>query len=245
MAPQQYTGAWLRNAYRDPKGAFVPTSDPAHDELTDVAPGQVAYAAPPLTESAPIGEYPGAEWIANTLGTVIDRTDYDTHEAPDTHAVAEGAAHQGYYSQYAPTQFTGEKYTDVKFDSNPGQVVSNAALRRGLNSFPENNPDGVMPGSQQVNDFWVDRKFFEGERVHDRRIMTPNTADHATNVPAATTQDGLYARAYDSLARPMTRVWARPEFRREPPSASEDLQQDGTGQSQPLYPALSPWVVVN
>lgn len=246
MPQSTYTGAWLRNAYVDPKGAYVPTADPAHGETGDAAPGEVAYQAPMLTESAPIGEYPGAEWVANTLGTIIDRTDYDTHEAPEgpgAHAVNEGAAHQGYYSQYAPTQFTGERYVSERFESLPGTPVSDAALRRGLNSDPINNPEGFPQGQEQVNQFRVERKFFVGERVHDRRIMTPNTAAHATNVPSAAADDGLYARPYASLARPMTRVWQRPEIRREPPSASDALQQDGSGQSQPVSPALSAWVV--
>jgi hypothetical protein len=248
MAPQMaYSGAWLRNAYVDPRAAFVPTADPAHDDLQDAPPGGEAFQAPPLTESAPIGEYPGAEWVANTLGTIIDRTDYDTHDAPSgagAHAVDQGAAEQGYYSQYAPTQFTGERYVSEQFQSLPGQTVSDAALRRGMNSLPENNPEGFPVGDQQVNTFRVDRKFAVGERVHDRRVITPNTADQVTNVPPAPAQNGLYARSFDSLARAMPNVWQRPEIRREPPSASDDLQQDGAGQSQPLYPALSPWVVV-
>lgn len=241
-----YSGAWLRNAYVDPKSGYVPTADPAHGDTKDVPPGEYAYAAPPLTETAAIGEYPGAEWVAHTLGTVIDRTNYESHEAPsgpDAHAVNEGAAHQGYYSQYAPTQAAGEAYRSVSFQSNGPVSVSPVALQRGLNGLSVNNPDGFPVGSQQVNDFWVDRKFMVGERVHDRRVMTPNTAAHATNVPAAD-DDSINARPFASLARPMTRVWQRPEFRREPPSVSDDLQTDGTGMSQPMYPSLSPWVVI-
>lgn len=234
-----YTGSWLRNAYVDPKAGYVPTADPGHGVTDADDPNAYVYDAPPLTEPGPVGEYPGIEWVVNTIGTVIDRTDYTSHEAS---TADEGAAHQGYYSQYAPTQGAGETYQSVHFQSLPGQTVSNAALRRGLNSLPENNPEGFPVGDQQVNTFAVHRKFLVGERVHDRRIMTPNVAGHAANVPAP--KDGNpYTQPFDSLARPMSRIFQRPEIRREPVPVSDDLLTDGTGQAQLVSPALNTWVV--
>ena len=123
--------------------------------------------------------------------------------------------------------------------SSPG--VSNTALRRGMNSLPENNPDGFPVGQAQVNDFAVFRKFAVGQRRHDRRVVTPNTAAAVSNVPTPD-RGNLLTSPFDSLARPFQRVFQKPELRREPPSVSDDLQTEAT--ATPAYPYLATGVVI-
>lgn len=247
MVADTYADAWLRSAYVDPKAAYVPTASPEHGK--DDGPGEHAYAhqAPPQPEPGSTEEFVGMSWLSsmtNMLGQVIDRTNYETHEAPEgpnAHAVNEGAATRNYFNNGAATQFTGETYASVPFTSNPSPGVSNVALRRGMNSLPENNPEGYPVGQAQVNDFAVFRKFAVGFRRHDRRIVTPNTAAHATNVPVAQ-EANLFTSPFDSLARPFQRVFQRPELRREPPSVSDDLQSEAP--SQAAYPYLATGVVI-
>lgn len=236
-----YTGAWLKNAYVDPRSAFVPTADPVHGETDTTDPAlAVAYDAPPLTEAGPVGAYPGSEWVVSTPGTLIDHTDYDSHESTD-HGTELGADVQLNYSPFAPTQAAGEQYVNTRFEGLPGQGVSDAALKRGLNSLPENNPQGFPRGQEQVNDYWVNRKFMVGERVHDRKIVTPNTADYAHDIPASTAT-APYSHAFRYLGRPITNINQRPELRRPPEPVSDDILTDG-GAPVATSPSLSSWVV--
>jgi len=247
VVTQPYNGAWLRSAYVDPKAAYVPTASPEHG--TDDGPGEHAYAhqAPALPEPGASGEFVGMSWldnVTNMLGAVIDRTNYESHDAPEgpgAHAVNEGAARAGYSSDRAATQCTAEEYRSVRFESNPSPGVSNTALRRGMNSLPENNPDGFPVGQAQVNDFAVFRKFAVGQRRHDRRVVTPNTAAAVSNVPTPD-RGNLLTSPFDSLARPFQRVFQKPELRREPPSVSDDLQTEAT--ATPAYPYLATGVVI-
>lgn len=227
-----YTGAWLRNAYVDPAAAYVPTADPEHADTTATDERlTVAYGAPPLTDTGEgAGEYFGQEWVVTgTPGTQLDYTDYESHQA-DTHAGGQGAELAANYSPHAPTQFAGERYESVSFTGLPGQAVNDTAIRRGQNSDPVNQPDGFPLGERQVNDFHVDRRLYVGERVHDRRVVTPNLPAEITNVPAQTGQGSApWINPFATLARPMNTVNQRPQMRRPPiapNAATDDLQSD-------------------
>lgn len=231
-----YSGSWLRNAYKDPNAAPVPTADPAHGVTNDPGPAPYTHAAPVLTEVGPIGPYPGSEWVVCTPGTVIDHTDYETHDASTADS---GAARQGLYA-VPPATFADERYTSVEFDGFGGQDVNPVALRRGLNSFPENNPDGFNPGHAQVNTFAVYRKLAIGQRVHDQRIVTPNTAYRQVNAPPPV-NGNPYTPIFGSLAKPFQRVYQRPALRREPPPMSDDVLIQPP--DIPAAPVISMWVV--
>lgn len=235
-----YAGAWLRNAYKDPTAAPVHTADPAHGVTVDPGPAPYAHQSPPLTEVGPVGALPGSEWVVCTAGTVIDHTDYESHEASTADS---GAARQGLYAQ-PPTQFADEHYMDSRFvsvvDAHGGQQISPTALRRGMNSLPENNPDGFPPGQEQVNTFQVQRGFAVGERVHDQRVNTPNTAYAQQNAPPPP-NGNLYSPMFASLAKPFQRVYQTPVMRREPPSVSDDLLNEPN--TAPSEPVVSSWVV--
>lgn len=236
MSVSTYSGGWLRGAYVEPAAGKLHTADPAHG-VDAGDPKSYANQAPPLTEVGAVGEYPGLEWVANTLGTVLDHTNYRSHDASVADA---GAPRQLNYGVPA-MQFEGEHYTGAKFASLGGQHVNPAALQRGINSLEQNNPGGFEPGQQQVNDFWVDRKFFVGPRVHDRRIVTLNTGYHDVNKPAAASP-GNTTFTFDSLARAISRVNVRPQMRREPEPMSADLVTDPAS-VPPVVSSVSPWVV--
>lgn len=236
--PSTYSGAWLRGAYVEPDAATVHVADPAHGDTTTtnerLAEG---YSAPPMTEAGTSYEFPGLDYIVQTTGVVLDRTDYETHDAAD-HAGGpdEGAATAMTRGQGATT-FHDEKYRSARFQGLPQQNVSTVALQRGLNSLPQNNPDGVNPG--HVEQHWIDREFAVGKRVHDQRVAQINTAATDTDVPPPP-GGSPWTSPFSSGARAFTRGFNRPELRREPPPMADGLITDPVTE----YPQLSPWVVI-
>lgn len=251
--PGTYVGSWLRNAYRDPAQAVLHTSDPSHDQLGQLDQTPIVHQAPPLLETAPIGLYPGAEWVTVTPGHVLNSTPVDhTQGAPAegyatelesqtanqlAHAVDLGGPAQSSYYE-PPLQFADEVYSSTRFEGLDSTPIADVALRRGLNGDPVNNPDGFRRGYD--NYWWVTRKFAvppAGDRMHDAHILTPNTATAVTNVPPTPVS---YGSPFDSLARNITNTFATPSVRREPPDLDTGLPSDGLDD---MYAASDPWVV--
>jgi hypothetical protein len=255
MATGTYSGAWLRGAYVDPIQAVLHTADPAHTVPGQVPDQPVVTSAPQLTETAPLGEYPGSEWIVSTPGLVLDTTPAThTQGAPGgIHAtrldqqtastVAHdvdlgGTAKANFYP--LPLQFADEVYTTTRVEGLDTTSLPDIALRRGLNGDPANNPDGFRRGFDFSS--WVYRKFAvppAGDRMHDMHVLTPNTV---TEIPPQAPTGSPYLSPYGSQARAMTRTWSLPSVRREPPPIDQWSQTDG--QSTLYAPTmLDDWVV--
>lgn len=256
---------WAARSYYTDQASPLHQADPSHfggeGSRGSVDPGAYAHAAPAVDQWAAeelgyVAELDESwSYGLQTDGLVIDSTP-QTHEVPavlDTygddaglaaasaavHGYDQGASRQrGRVQAGPPMQFADESYLVKRFESfGPGSLVDPITSRRGLNGLPENNPDGFHPGT--VEQVWVDRKFAAvvARGSHDERIVTPNTAAAPVNQPVPA--DANVANSpFDSLARPITNIWQRPQQRREQPGLTESLLTDDL-----VYPAESgEWV---
>lgn len=248
--------------YTDPAIRTTHVADAAHADL-DVPDTVPVWYAPALPAVADVGSHPGTEWIMTGGTFTLDHTP-PGHDGGDTmpaqhtdqaaqyqsglrHGLDYGGALAGYWAP-PPLQFRGEEHQDYVRVAGNGPAddvsVSPVALQRGLNSLPENNPEGYRPGEVA----WErppDRKFaVQLDRTHDMRVLHLNIADGGgTNVPA---QGGPYSEAFDTLARAITNVAARPGQRRQPDGISQDIVTDGALDSHYGAPraTVGQWVVV-
>lgn len=258
-----FSGAWLQSQgpFYTEKDPPLHTADPSHADTTEVDANAWTYNAPAGTAQSgelPFDEWMGRDWVqpdqtpyfdpaegANTAphysdpyvgvtgiggGNLTGQQSASRYAAVDYgDPMADGRAVDG-----APFQFSDERYGGDRFDSLGPQPVSEAALRRGPNSEPANNPpiegqpDGFRRGSDLVP--WLDRKFRIGERYHDRHVVRPNDYDPPGNQerPSGISQ---YLSPFNSLENMKTRVWNTPERTVQPPDFSESITVDPAGGS--------------
>lgn len=185
------------------------------------APGDLDQVPPYLS-----GEYPeNPDWLyADTPGITLDNTDYMSHEAPDSPMTApdEGASREALYEP-PQLQAHDERYLSTRFEGLGSSPVSDAQLRRGLNADPINNPEGFRLG--WVEQTMVDRKMYDPERIHDRRLNLVNTADVVADQPG---QPVPWGNPFPALGRMITSVAQKPMVRREPPPIDESIVTDGS-----------------
>lgn len=228
-----FTGGWrAKQFYTDPDeklhtAGAVHVADSKDPNPTWIAPGDLDQ-----TPEYVSGDYPeDPDWLfADTPGVVLDQTNYETHEAPQSPLTApdEGASRGG---AFAPPVFqaSDERYLSTRFEGLGESPVPTEALRRGLNGDPLNNPDGFRRG--WVEQTLVDRKMYDPTRVHDRRLLQPNTATVDADQPS---QPVPFGNPFASLARMITNVNQRPMIRREPPPIDQSIVTDG---SEDIYDA--------
>lgn len=260
------TGAWKgrrTGAYVDLPQA-LPRVDPAHAANVPGDPTLGAWGAPSVDQVDPDPApyvWEQIDWVATGDGLVLDVTPTDHNDGmplvayrdgPTVGAVnpgdvdmlaASAAAHgRDYGSDRAatygapPIQSTDERYWSARFAGvGPVQLAPQV-----FKSTDDSYPEGFRPGI--VEQTGVDRKLYVGERVHDMRILTPNTPfiDQDAPPPAGA---GQYNSPFSSLARAMTTVNARPMLRREAPAVDQDVMTDGTDeQYADAYGAGTEWV---
>lgn len=234
--------AWREKAFYTDPDERLHVADPAHAQKADDP--NPTWEAPADIENQP--EYLYAQdaivddWVADNAGMVLDLTPVDHQDggdfgvtAPGPETTAANAAVAGRSvgadkdSNYVPplVQDASTQYIDKRFEGVPATGVSPTALTRGLNANPENNPDGFRRG--WVEQTFVDRKLQIGERFHDRRWLTPNTATVAADQPPVT---GTSGNPFTGLARAFTSISQTPMIRREPVSMSESVTTDGSEQ---------------
>lgn len=243
-----YSGAWKLRAYDDPpRERYQP--DPAHGENTPDS-NEWVYAAPALPSiDSGYSEYVGLEDIFPLPGIVIDTTP-DTHDGPGhptrnndqemqvdsyrAHAENFGASRAANMAYPLVNNHDERQVHTIVEGNGPSvaDVINPVAAQRGRNGASVNNPDGFRQGN---NEFWrMDRKFYEGERRHDERVTRLNTPAFAGNVPAPTGDKmNPYMSPFNTLARPMTRFFQRPEIRREPKGITQDILTDGSAPESP------------
>jgi hypothetical protein len=252
-----YSGGWKNRAYIEP-GRAIYQPDPAHAALDTPDPNAFTYDAPPLPDAGYGQEFTGMEVFVQLPGVTLDTTP-DNHDGDGVghptrlddqemqadseraHGTNYGASRKSNFYP-GPFDFAGEHqvHTIVGGLDVGSTAVNTVALQRGLNGLAENNPEGFRPGQTELWRF--DRKFYEGERRHDQRVVTLNTAYQPSNVPPPSREKFTpYSSPFGSLARPLTRVWQRPEVRRDPTGLSEGITTDGAADySDPIG---SEWVM--
>lgn len=243
-----YSGAFRDRYYVEP-GRVIYQSDPAHAVTDAPDPNAYTWEAPPMPENA-APEYLGMDMFATLPGVVLDNTpvthDGSPHPSRDTDAEMQADSRAAHSRDYGasradnfalpPVEFHDERqtHTVVQGYGSEASAVNPVALLRGLNANPENNPDGFRQGETSLWRF--DRKFPVGERRHDTRVVSLNTAYAAGNVPPPPADRFTpYSSPFASLARAITNVAQRPAVRRDPVGLSEGIQTDGNAEySDPI-----------
>jgi hypothetical protein len=253
-----FGGAWMRKQFSVDPDELLHTADPAHGTPGHGDdPNPVWQMEIPEERMTPefMADYGDMNWlVADTNGLVLDTT-------PDTHSEGGGGAksypnevqsQQGAYAasgadygsadrhvfNVPPMQDSTTRYESRRFEGVDVYAPPVVALQRGLNALPENNPDGFRRG--WVEQQYVDRKLYDPERIHDRRLNTLNVATVATNQPVPEGAS-VYNSPFASLARILTNINQKPMVRREPPPISESVVTDG---EESMYDANSgDWVV--
>lgn len=235
-----FSGGWSRrHFYSEPIYDKLHVVGPEHSDRETADPNPV-WDAPGDLDVTPeyMSEYPDADWLwADTPGVSIDMTpdSHDTYGGTVLNAPDQGAAREATYAAPQVQEYR-ERYLAYRFEDIAESPVSDASLRRGLTADPLNNPDGFRRGWVEQNT--VDRKFMIGERFHDRRLNTVNTATVGEDGPPVPSTSGNPFRA---MARAITDVAQKPMIRREPPPPDVDIVSDG---SEDLYADENPnWVV--
>lgn len=118
----------------------------------------------------------------------------------------------------------------------PSAGISRAALTRGRNSLPENNPDGP-PDQGHFTMRWIDRQFSRRQARHDMAPLRPYVAGNAVQIPAPTHANGnQYTSPFARLANARVRNLTTPQIRRVPRAPDESAQVDGTADPQYVDP---------
>lgn len=234
-----WMGGWGAQFYTDPVERLH-VADPSHSDRNTEDPNPVWDAPVDFAELTPayIDDVPEMDWlVTDAPGIVLDMTSDDSHEAASSAITApnEGAARQ---AVFAPPVFQAwdERYESRRFQGLDKSPVSDASLRRGLNADPINNPEGFRLG--YVDQTFVDRKLYDPERVHDRRLLQPNLPATEVNQPVPEGANS-YTSPFTSLARAITTVNQRPQVRRQPPAIDESILSDGTDEG---YSSMPDWV---
>ena len=251
-----FSNAWLSRQFSVDPDERLHTADEAHSRRghgQDPNPSWEMTVDPDQTPEY-LADYPEMDWlVADTPGFVLDTTPVDHNDGAGVKPYANDVASQsGAYAASSndrgsdekhvfnvpPFQDATTRYVSSRFEGIGTYGVSDTALKRGLNSLPENNPDGFRRG--WVEQQFVDRKMYDPERIHDRRLNTLNVAAVATDQPVPE-DAGNYNSPFSSLARMMRTVNQKPMIRREPPPISESVVTDG---EEDMYDATSgEWVV--
>ena len=232
-----FTGAWRARQFTTDPPERLHTA--GADHVKDMGDPNPTWNTPGDLDQVPeyvSEDYPEDAWLfADTTGVAIDMTDYQSHYAPHSPMTApdEGASREAMYEPPV-LQSHDERYLHTRFEGLTSSPVPTEALRRGLNGDPLNNPEGFRAG--YVDQDWVDRKMYDPERVHDRRLNLPNTADIVADQPG---QPVPWGNPFAGMARAITNVNQSPMIRREPPPISESVTTDG---SEDVYDAYPEWV---
>lgn len=253
-----FGNAWLRKQFSVDPDELLHTADtrhntPGHGE----DPNPVWQSNIPAEQQTPeyLADYPDMDWmVADTNGLVLDTTptthadggggtkSYSNNVDSQANAYAASGSDYGSADRHVfnvpPMQDSTTRYESHRFEGLDSYGPPVEALQRGLNSLPQNNPDGFRRG--WVEQQFVDRKLYDPQRIHDRRLNTLNVATVATDQPVP--QDaGVYNSPFTSLSRMLRTVNQQPMIRREPPPISESVVTDG---EENMYDATSgDWVV--
>ncbi len=234
-----FTGAWRQKQMTADAYERLHTAGADHvRDSTDPnpsweLPGDLTTGVPEFMEDS---EHPDIGWLViDTQGVSSDVTDYQSHDAADSPRVApdEGASRQGAYASPVMQSYD-ERYLSTRFEGLATSPVSDESRRRGMNADALNNPEGFRLG--WVEQSLIDRKFYQGERVHDRRLVSPNTAYSGTGQPM---QPVPFGNPFASFARIITSANQKPLLRRQPPTIDETIVTDG---SEDTYDAYPDWV---
>ncbi len=261
MAFDKFGSAWREKAFYVERDEPLHVADSSHAKPqadpnpTWVAPADI-HDQPEFLydEDAVVGD-----WVDDGPGLIFDTTPYNHQHGGKFEAFESDLEAQQYNEVVADAPYGAEKqdtyvapiaqdystrYLGNRFQGFANSGVSDVVLKRGLNGLPENNPPTDLEPSGfrrgWVEQSFVDRKFQVGERFHDRRLLTPNTAFVEANQGPV---GGTSGNPFSTLSRAMTTIAQKPQLRREPPSMSESVTTDGTDETYSYDSQPSDWVL--
>ncbi|OFV82825.1 MAG: hypothetical protein A2Y78_10135 [Acidobacteria bacterium RBG_13_68_16] len=217
-----YTGAWAAQRRYQPVPHAVRTVDPVHEQEVYTDPRD-NHEAPPGPDYGNPGEMPWLEWIVQTDGEPWD-------ELPLSHEFE--ASHADDLGQRLNRIPVGIRHHDdvpqsVMFEG-IGSMPPPYGEVRGMNSRPENQPEGYRLGLY-LGRTWSDRKRWVGERRTDRRVTTqPSITIPDVTVDTVPDAPGYYSSPFSVWARPLNGSPMRPSQRRTPTGLDEGELADGT-----------------
>lgn len=130
---------------------------------------------------------------------------------------------------------SSDTYRTVRVEAERAGSTSRAALTRGRNALPENNPEGPPPqGTFTMR--WIDRQFTRRGIKTDMQPLRPYRAALAQQTPAG---ESVYASPYPRLGNARQLKLTTPQTRRVPRPWDDTAQVDGT--QDPQYDAPVYW----
>ena len=250
-----YSGAWRRYQRMTPPAGRNPNlGDGARmDHLTPVDPGTGWEEPTPALPDTPAYLYAADDFM---LPQMTIR--YPTIEEPESHEYGgvdrgdtliesqqlAGYAHSQDYGAAAVHHFeapimreSDAVYQTQRLEAEFQTSGSRAALTRGRNSLPENNPDGPPPQGHYVMR-WIDRQFTRHTIRPDQQPLRPYRAQDAVNIPApAESAANQYTSPYPNLGNARRLKLMTPQVRRVPRPPDEQAMIDGTEDVQYSDPA--------
>lgn len=243
----KFGSAWREKAFYTDPDQRLHVADPSHAERsTDPNP---TWIAPQDIHDQPeyLYDIQPDDYIADGYGMVLNTTPYDHAVGSESgvtpsgvETVASNATSAGEdfgasrQSNYTPPllQDSTTRYVSPRFEGLDATPVAPVALVRGLNSNAENNPEGFRRG--WVEQTFTDRRMYDPERTHDRRLLTPNLPFVEADQEPVKGTNGV---PFSSLARSLKSISQTPMVRREPPGISQSVETDGADEPY-LYDAI-------
>jgi hypothetical protein len=175
------------------------------------------------------GEVQGGEH-ATQLGSIAEA--YQAHMADYGGAAV-------HHANEAIERAERDTYVTQRLEMPFPSTGSRAALTRGRNAWPENNPEGP-PDQGHYTMRWIDRQFTRRGIRTDQQPLRPYTAAGAMQVPAPGESNGSpYTSPYARIANARQLKLTTPQIRRVPRPPDDDAIVDGT--SDPQYQDPSYW----
>lgn len=157
-------------------------------------------------------------------------------EAYRAHSADYGAAAVHHYADPI-ARADRDVYRTDRIEAEFATSFSRAAVTRGRNSLPENNPDGPPPQGTYVMR-WIDRQVKRHEIKPDMQPLRPYVAGTAVQIPAPGEHNGnQYTSPYPRLANARQLKLTTPQIRRVPRQVGDDAITDGTDNVQYDQPA--------
>jgi hypothetical protein len=254
MPFDKFSRGWRETAFTVDPDEPLHVADPSHSRASNdpnatwYAPADVHEQADFLyDEDAVVGDY-----VSDATGLILDTTPTDHQDGGDfgistnnvdqaaTNAATAGRSYGAERQDtfyVPPFQDSSTRYLNRRFEGLDATPVAPVVMVRGLNSNAENNPEGFRRG--WVEQTFIDRRMYDPERVHDRRLVTPNVAYTESNQEA---YGGTSGSPFDSLAKSLRSISQKPQIRREPPSISESLMNDGSDEGYAYDSQPGDWV---
>lgn len=256
-----FRGAWSRAQRTTPPADRNPNLGVALDAKQHSVDDQYADPFSEPTPSLPSGPeylyalddyFPPPVYVTDPVITEPEGHQYGVvQEGGQDQLTAIGEAYVGHMADYgaADVHHWGDPieradrdvYRTDRIEAEFATSGSRAALTRGRNSLPENNPDGPPAQGHYVMR-WIDRQFTRRGIRTDMQPLRPYTAGIARQVPAPTDSNGnAYTSPYARIANARQLKLTTPQLRRVPRPVSDDAQSDGTADPQYLDPQYWGW----